>query len=69
MTTVIINEKTRKGRIILELMREMNVGKIIEEKKSQHPVLNDITLQAIKEAQDGETVKCASFDDYLNKVK
>jgi hypothetical protein len=69
MTTVIINEKTKRGRIILDLIKEMNVGKVIEEKKSQNPVLNDITLQAIKEAQEGETVKCASFDDYLNKVK
>ena len=69
MTTVVINEKTKKGRIILDLIREMNVGKIIEEKKSQHPVFNDITLQAIKEARDGETVKCTNFDDYLNKVK
>ena len=29
MTTVIINEKTKKGRIILDLIREMSCGKII----------------------------------------
>ena len=61
MTTVVINEKTKKGRIILDLIREMNVGKIIEEKKSQHSILNNITLQAIKEAQEGETIKCTAL--------
>ena len=33
MTTIVINEKTKKGRIILDLIREMGVGEIIESKK------------------------------------
>jgi hypothetical protein len=69
MTTVIINEKTKKGQIILDLIKEMGIGKIIDETKSKSPVFNDTTLQAIKEAQEGKTIKCTSFEDYLNKVK
>ncbi len=61
--------KNKKGQIILDLIREMGIGKIIDETKSKSPVLNDTTLQAIKEAQEGETIKCASFEDYLNKLK
>ena len=33
MTTIVINEKTKKGRIIVDLIREMGVGEIIESKK------------------------------------
>lgn len=69
MTTVIINEKTKKGKIILDLIKEMGVGKIVEEKKTQDSILNDTTLEAIKEAEEGNTIKCTSFEDYLNKVQ
>jgi hypothetical protein len=35
MTTIVINEKTKKGRIILDLIREMGIGEIIEKKRDQ----------------------------------
>jgi hypothetical protein len=69
MTTIIINEKTKKGRIILELIREMGVGEIIESKKASSHIPNNTTLKAIRDAEEGNTVKCADFDDYLSKVK
>jgi hypothetical protein len=69
MTTIIINEKTKKGQIILDLIREMGVGKIIEAKKTSEKIPNDKTLKAIIQAKDGKTVKCNDFDDYLKKVK
>ena len=69
MTTIIINEKTKKGRIILDLIREMGVGKIVDEKKESENIPNAKTLQAIQEAKEGKTIKCADFDDYLKKVK
>jgi hypothetical protein len=69
MTTVIINEKTKKGQIILDLIKKMGAGKIIDETKSQNLNLNDTTLEAIKEAEEGNTIKCKSFEDYLNKVQ
>jgi len=69
MTTVIINEKSKKGRIVLDLIKELGIGKIISEKsrnKSLKP--NKDTLLAIKDAIEGKTIKCDSFEDYLEKV-
>ena len=69
MTTIIINEKTKKGKIILDLIREMGVGKIIADEESENRVINSTTIQAIKEAEEGKAIKCESFEDYLEKVK
>ena len=69
MTTIVINEKTKKGRIILDLIREMGVGEIIENKKTSSHIPNDTTLKAIRDAEEGKTIKCTDFDDYLSKVK
>jgi hypothetical protein len=67
MTTIIINERTRKGKIILELIREMGVGKVIDENSDKVP--NQPTLKAMHDAETGNTVKCTSFSDYLEKVR
>ena len=70
MTTIIINEKSKKGKIVLELIRELRVGKIVEDdrpKKKINP--NAVTLKAIKDAYEGKTIKCDGFQDYLKKAK
>jgi hypothetical protein len=69
MTTIIINEKTKKGRIILDLIREMGVGEIIEDSTTSNAIFNKTTIKAIREAKEGKTIKCNDFEDYLNKVK
>jgi hypothetical protein len=66
MATIIINENTKKGKIILDLIKELRVGKIIED-TSNTP--NQKTIDAIKDAQQGNTTKCSNFDDYLQKIK
>ena len=68
MTTIIINEKTKKGRIILDLIREMGIGKIVDDKKESLNIPNLETIKAIQEADEGKTIKCIDFDDYLQKV-
>lgn len=67
MTTIIIDEKTKRGKVILDLIREMGVGKIIDDSIKHTP--NKTTLNAIRESNNGETTKCNSFDEYLEKVK
>ncbi len=67
MATIIIDEKTKKGQLIIELIKELGIGKIINEPEN-YP-LNDVTLQAVEEAENGRTVKCTTFEDYLAKVK
>ena len=68
MTTIIINEKTKKGRIILDLIKEIGVGKIIDNSMESDNILNNTTLKAINEANEDQTIKCIDFDDYLKKV-
>jgi hypothetical protein len=69
MTTIVINEKTKKGRLILELIQEMGIGKIIDGKKTSGNHPNAETILAIKAAREGNTTKCLDFNDYLAKVK
>ena len=69
MTTIIIKEKTKKGRLILDLIREIGVGEIIDDRLESDNIPNNITIKAIKDASEGKTIKCSDFDDYLKKVK
>lgn len=69
MTTIIINEKTKKGRIILDLIKEMGVDSIIDNSMEYENILNNTTIKAIKEANEGKTIKCSDFDEYLKKVE
>jgi hypothetical protein len=69
MTTIIINEKTKKGRIILDLIKEIGVGKIVDNLMESENNLNSTTVKAIREANEGKTIKCIDFDDYLKKVE
>lgn len=70
MTTIIINEKSKKGKIVLDLIRELGVGKIVEDVKPKKKVKpNAVTLKAIKDAYEEKTIGCDDFQDYLQKVK
>ena len=69
MTTIVINEKTKKGRIVLDQIREMGIGKIVDNKKESLNIPNRETIKAIQEEGEGKTVKCTDFEDYLQKVK
>ncbi|MBC8485513.1 MAG: hypothetical protein H8D45_05675 [Bacteroidetes bacterium] len=54
MTTVIINNKTKKGKLILDLIREMGCGEII----TDNP--NEETRAAIKDARRGKLKRANS---------
>ena len=69
MTTIIINEKTKKGRLILDLIREIGVREIIDDRLESDNTFNNTTTKAIQEANEGKTIKCSDFDDYLKKVR
>jgi len=62
MTKVIINNKTKKGQLILDLIREMNCGEIIEEEP------NEETIKAIQEARNGELKKAENSKDLSDKL-
>ena len=69
MTTIIINEKTKKGQLILDLIKEMGIGKIVDDNMEANDIPNNTTLKAILEAKEGKTIKCVDFEDYLKKVQ
>jgi lysophospholipid acyltransferase (LPLAT)-like uncharacterized protein len=66
MTTIIINEKSKKGKIVLQLIKELGIGKIVGEKTTRP---NKVTLDAINDAYEGNTVVCEDFQDYIKKTK
>ena len=69
MTTVIINEKTKKGQIIIDLIKKLSAGKILEDNEAKERVFNKKTVKAIREAEEGKTTKCKNFNDYLEQTK
>ena len=69
MTTVIINEKTKKGQIILDLIKEMSCGKIITDNLNDEKTPNDKTRMAFQDAIEGKTIRCVDFNDYLEKIR
>lgn len=62
MTTVIIDNKTKKGKLILDLIKEMNCGEIIGEEP------NEETIKAIQEARNGELKKAENSNDLSDKL-
>lgn len=69
MTTIIIDEKSKKGKIVLELIKELGIGKIVGERETKSAKPNKVTLDAIKDAYEGNTVVCEDFQDYIKKTK
>ena len=68
MTTIIINEKTKKGQIILELIREMGVGKIVEETVPTSRIPNKVTQKAMAEVEAGKVTFVENVDDLFDAI-
>jgi len=68
-TTIIkINGRSKLSRILVDMAEELaKKDKSIEVSSAEIP--NNTTLQAIAEARKGKTIKCESFNDYIEKVK
>ncbi|HEY3390519.1 MAG TPA: hypothetical protein VGK38_13155 [Prolixibacteraceae bacterium] len=70
MTTTIIKIKGRSkiARLLVDMAEELaKKDKSIEVSSDEMP--NHATLQAIADAHKGKTIKCDSFEDYIDKVK
>jgi len=64
MTTVIINEKTKAGKSLIEYLRHSNHATIIEEKQP-----NAKTLQAMKEIEEGKVKSYSSAKEMMSTLK
>lgn len=64
MTTVTINERTSKGKLLMEMLRKFeNEGFVFIEKKP-----NPETKRAIGDVKKGKVTKCDSVDDMMKKL-
>lgn len=45
------------------------IGSVTEKNESNATDYNETTLQAMEEAKVGDTIKCNSFEEYLELVK
>jgi len=62
MTTVIINNKTKRGKLLLNLIREMDCGEIL----SDEP--NEETRKAINDARNGRVSKALSANELIKEL-
>jgi len=63
MTTVIINNKTKMGKLILDLIREMGCGEILYD----HP--NKETHAAIEDARKSKLKKADSASELCKELE
>lgn len=63
MTTVVINEKTKEGELLLEFLRTQNYVTITE--KSPSPSL----IRSMNEAKTGKVIRAKNVHDLLSKLK
>lgn len=63
MTTIVINEKTKIGKLIMNMIIETNCGKVIDEKKS-----NRQTVAAINDSIAGRVHKVKSVNELMQKL-
>lgn len=65
MTTVTIDEKTAKGRKLVEYLKEFKNDKFI----TFHNRPNETTKKAIEEARAGKVTKTSGVADLMQKLK
>ncbi len=64
MTTITINERTKKGKSLLVYLRKFEGEDFI--KIDENP--NAKTKHAIRQAREGKVTRCESVEDMMNKL-
>ncbi len=64
MTTITINEKTKKGKMLLQFIKTMYEN----ESFVSINIPNSQTLQAFDECQNKSLIKTKNYDDFLRKM-
>lgn len=74
MTTIVINEKTKIGKLIMNMIRETKCGQIIDEKKQDKEycklphIPNAETIKAMKDAKAGKGTKFTSTKELFKAL-
>jgi hypothetical protein len=64
MTTVIIDEKTTKGKRLLEFLKSFSNENFISIEKKP----NETTKRAIRAAKEGRVTRAENLDDLMEKL-
>ena len=64
MTTVIINTRSTEAKKMLEFLKSTRYAKVIEEEK-----INDETISAIKDIENGKVNSYNSVNDLMSSLK
>ncbi|WP_372947999.1 hypothetical protein [Mariniphaga sp.] len=64
MTTVIIDEKTTKGKSLLEFLKSFSDERFISIEKEP----NETTKRAIRAAKEGKVTRTENLDDLMEKL-
>ena len=64
MTTVTINERTSKGKMLLEILRKFEGEEFIDFQKQP----NAATKRAISDVKKGKVTECENVEDMLKKL-
>ena len=64
MTTIIINERTEKGKSLLKFLEKFNGEEFIQIDKKP----NRETARAIEDSRNGKVVKTKSVSDLMKKL-
>ncbi|MEI6574996.1 MAG: hypothetical protein WCO63_02335 [Bacteroidota bacterium] len=62
MTTVIIDTRKKEGKAMVEFLRKTNYAEVITDKPNAN------TREAMKDAENGKTVKCRNAADVFKKL-
>ncbi len=74
MTTIVIDEKSKMGKLVMTIIKETNCGKIIQDKKRDRKECdfphtpNAKTIEALNEAKEGKTKKYESTKDLFKAL-
>jgi len=64
MTTIIIDEKTKGAKKMVEYLKTQRYAKIIDERTP-----NASLLKSMEEARTGKTKEMGNIDDYFNGLR
>lgn len=64
MTTIIINEQTKKGKSLLNFLEEFKGEEFIQIEKKP----NKATIRAIEDSRKGKIVKTKNVNDLIKKL-
>jgi len=65
MAIIEVNEQSKSAKAFLKFVRELSFVSFLDESE----IPNRKTRKAILDSENGKTIKCNDFEDYLKKVR